>query len=319
METLHYKRYLLFSGLVALLLLTGVAALNYVIDPFNLIGNNSIGVYFVNERQSKNAILTYEHEAILIGSSKTGYVDPESLACYKFYNASIRALLPEEMYFYLKKYLRNEKLVLIGFDFYMFNEREFPLVQMDDWDTVGYKPAEYLLGYHTLKSSLESIKKWKKKEVPADVLKANGQFIFPSVIQERSAEDLQKIEKKRKDIIKGLMRNHYGGFFFSRKRMDVLRKLKAFLEEKQIPYAVFINPLHHDVIASLQKLDAYELFITWKQEMKTIFPDIYDYSIGHYSEDQWFYREDPYHYTIPAGQSFLNEIISHYCPKSSSP
>ncbi len=63
-----------------------------------------------------------------------------------FYNASMRGMVPEEMYFYLKKYLRNEKLVLIGFDFYMFNERELPLVRISDWNDLRYTKVEVPAG-----------------------------------------------------------------------------------------------------------------------------------------------------------------------------
>jgi hypothetical protein len=41
------------------------------------------------------------------------------------------------------------------------------------------------------------------------------------------------------------------------------------LEEKGIPYAIFINPLNHDVFAALQQIEAYSLFVSWQQEMKT--------------------------------------------------
>ena len=100
------KRYILFSGLAAGVILTLVAVFNYVVDPYNLLGNNRSGAYFVLERQVKDAILTYKHEGILLGSSKTGYVNPDELSCYQFYNASMRGMVPEEMYFYLKKYLQ---------------------------------------------------------------------------------------------------------------------------------------------------------------------------------------------------------------------
>jgi len=231
----------------------------------------------------------------------------------------MRGMVPEEMFFYLKKYLRREKLVLIGFDFYMFNEREFPLIKMRDWNDIRYTLPEYLLGSHSVEASFKTLKKWKKGEPPVDGMKSNGQFAYPGIAQPQAANDLQQLEKKRQDIISGLIKHHYGNFSFSRRRMSYVREIKTLLEQKGIPYAVFINPLNQDVFTALQWLEAYSLFVSWRQEMKTIYPDIYDYSTGKYSADKWFYREDPYHYTNPAGKAFLNEIINDYCASSSHP
>lgn len=65
--------------------------------------------------------------------------------------------------------------------------------------------------------------------------------------------------------------------------MNYVRKIKTLLNEKGIPFAVFINPLNRDVVAALQGIKAHRQFLSWKQEMKSIFPDIYDYSISRYS------------------------------------
>jgi hypothetical protein len=318
MKTLNGKRYLIFSGMAVGVLLLFVAVFNYIMDPYNLLGNNWTGVYFLNERQIKDAILTYKHEDILLGSRKTGYINPDGLSCYRFYNASMRGMVPEEMYYYLKKYLRHEKLALIGFDFYMFNEREFPLVRIKRWDDLRYETTEYLLGAEIVKASWKTLQKWRKKE-KMHGMKENGQFDYPGASQApASAGPQQQYEKPYQNIIRGLVQHHYYKFSFSQSRMEYVRKIKTLLEQRGIPYAVFINPLNHDVLATLQNVEAHSLFLSWREEMKTIFPDIYDYSLSRYSAREGFYREDPYHYTNATGIAFLNEIISDFCPTGHS-
>ncbi|HOX15129.1 MAG TPA: hypothetical protein PLP18_03285 [Smithellaceae bacterium] len=313
MKTLNNKKYLIFSGMSIGVLLLFVSAFNYVMDPYNLLGNNWTGVYFWNERQVKDAILTYPHEGLLLGSSKTGYVNPDGLACYRFYNASMRGMVPEEMYYYLKKYLRREKLTLIGFDFYMFNEREFPLVRIKSWDDLRYEKAEYILGGETVKASWKTLQKWRKKEKIFG-MKPNGQFDYPGSLQAATAAESQKDEKQYRDIIKGLVQHHYYKFSFSQARIEDVCRIKTLMDGRGIPYAVFINPLNQDVLAALQKEEAYPLFLKWRREMKIIFPNIYDYSQSRYSARQGFFKEDPYHYTNVTGLTFLNEIISDFCP-----
>jgi len=313
MKTLDDKRYLIFSSFAVGVLLVLAAVFNYVMDPYNLLSNNWTGVYFWNERQAKGAILTYNHEGILLGSSKTGYVNPDELTCYRFYNASMRGVVPEELYHYLKKYMRREKLALIGFDFYMFNEREFPRVRIESWDDLRYETAEYLLGAETLKASWKTLQKWCKKEKPHG-MKNNGQFDYPGSSQAAASAESQQYEKPYQDIIKGLMRHHYYKFSFSQARMEYVRKIRTLLDESGVPYAVFINPLNQDVLTALQKAEAYSLFLNWRREMKAIYPDIYDYSISRYSARGGFYRVDPYHYTNATGIAFLNEIIGAFYP-----
>ena len=318
MKTLNDKKYLVFSGAAVGILLLLVIAFNYVVDPYNLLGNNWTGVYFWNERQVKDAILTYKHEGILLGSSKTGYVNPDDLACYRFYNSSMRGMLPEEMYFYLKKYLRNEKLVLIGFDFYMFNEREFPLIRISDWDDIRYDRVEYLLGVETVKLSWKTLKMWFNNQ-KMHGMKNNGQFVYPGSDQIASFTDDERVlATKYNEIIRGLARSHYANFSFSRKRMDYVQAIRELMKKKGITCVVFINPLNQDVFDMLQQREAYPVFVVWKQEMKIIFPDLYDYSSSRFSARKWYYMDDPYHYTNDAGKSFLNEMIKDYCTGSSS-
>ncbi|OQX61329.1 MAG: hypothetical protein B5M56_09295 [Desulfococcus sp. 4484_241] len=313
MDKLDYKRYLFVSGVLSVVLLVSVAAFNYFIDPYNLMGNNWTGVYFWNERQLKGReILNYDHQAVLIGSSKTGYVNPDDLECYRFYNASMRGMVPEEIYFFLKKYLRNEKLVLVGFDFYMFNEREFPLITIKDWDDVAYNPLEYLLGISTLKMSKKTLKHWKNHD-PIFRMHENGQFDYPGSKGKPLPARTRQEKKKYRDIINGLVEHHYGDFVLSRQRMEYVRKLKELFENREIPYAVFINPLSSDVLAALRHVDAYPVFLKWRKDMRTIFPNIYDFSSGPYSDPKLFHSDDPYHYTNEAGKEFLNRIIRDFC------
>ncbi len=312
------KSYLLFSCLAAGVILALSAAFNYFVDAYNLLGNNRTGVYFVLERQVKDAILTYKHDGILLGSSKTGYVNPDELSCYRFYNASMRGMVPEEMYFYLKKYLRNEKLVLIGFDFYMFNERELPLVRISDWNDLRYTKVEYLLGAQTVKDSWKTLK-MKFNNDKKYGMKPNGQFDYPGLSTESASAGSEEYEQKYNMIIRGLVQNYYDHFSFSEKRMDYVRQIRVLLEERGAPYAIFINPLNTDVLAALQNIEAYSRFLSWRREMKEIFPDIYDFSEGPYSKREGFYLEDPYHYTQATGRAFLNEIIGDFCVRKSKP
>ncbi|MDY6904989.1 MAG: hypothetical protein SWH61_09910 [Thermodesulfobacteriota bacterium] len=318
MASENYKKYLGLSGTVIIFVVMAAALFNYIVDPCDLLGNNRIGVYSWNERQLKGeAILSYPHDAVLIGSSKVLYINPDDLFCFRFYNASLRGAFPEEIYFYLKKTLRDETLALVGFDFYMFNEREFPLVGIKDWDDLQYSVAEYLLGGHMIELSYETLEKWRKHK-KAHEMKDNGQFVYHAP-KGTTAADLALYKQQYNSAIEDLKKRHYGAVSYSEKRMAFVRKLKTFLDSSGVRYAVFINPLSEDLLAGLKETDAYDLFLSWRQEMKTIFPDIYDFSVSRYSAREGFRKVDPFHFLGSTGAAFLNEIIKDFCPETSQP
>ena len=297
-----YKIYLNTSLIVAVSLLFSVATINYMIDPYNRMGNNRIGLFHSLDRDIKNQIVFFNHDAILIGSSKTGRINPDELHFFTFYNASFDAATPEEIFFYLEKYAVHEKFVLIGLDFFMFNEREFPLKIMSEWHNKSYSTIEYLLGGKVLRDSKKAVSLWLKNEKPYSIMK-NGQKVFPKSF---TPPDPQRIEP----LIDILKKHHYGNVRFSDKRMEFIEKIKKLLEDRNIGYLFFINPLHEKIHESLKGMPSYKLFIDWKKRLKLILPDLVDLSNSQYSDKDRFMANDCFHYRPETGVDFLNKIMS---------
>jgi len=127
MNTHQFKRYLFIFGLIVLIVLTFVIITAYVVDPYNDLGRNRIGLFFSTSRQEVNRINETPHDAIIIGSSRVAVIRADYLCGYDFYNASFESALPEEIFLYLKEYAHDIDLVMVGIDFYMFNQKVFPL------------------------------------------------------------------------------------------------------------------------------------------------------------------------------------------------
>ena len=85
MPNCSYQKYIKLSLIITAMLLLLTAITNYMIDPYNKMGNNKIGLYFSLDREIKNQIAFFNHDAILIGSSKTGRINPDDINFYKFY------------------------------------------------------------------------------------------------------------------------------------------------------------------------------------------------------------------------------------------
>ena len=113
------KRYLsaLFGTILAVTLL--IAAINAVIDPFGALGTNTVGLFFSSEREVKWSLVDdHPHDALILGSSKTTYIEPRDFSDYRFFNASFSSGVPEEFREYLEQHGDGVRMVLLGLDFF---------------------------------------------------------------------------------------------------------------------------------------------------------------------------------------------------------
>jgi hypothetical protein len=119
------KHYFALSVGAALAVLLALGALNAWFDPFIRLGFNQGSLYTATERDAKpHMIGRYRHNAVLLGSSKMAYVDPDQFSAngYVFFNAAVSGGMPEEMLNFVEHYVRSEKLVVLEVDLFMMNE-----------------------------------------------------------------------------------------------------------------------------------------------------------------------------------------------------
>jgi hypothetical protein len=68
----------------------------------------------------------YAHNAIVIGTSKLLDVDPKDLAFFNFFNSSLAAISLDDVSDYVDSLDNDIKLVVMGIDFFQFNENFLP-------------------------------------------------------------------------------------------------------------------------------------------------------------------------------------------------
>jgi hypothetical protein len=286
-----------------------IAAVNWSVDPYNELQRNTIGIYFSVERQVKSDIVRFPHDAVLIGTSKIGGIDPEMLNCYKFYNSAFSGALPEEVYYYLKRYLTHERLVVIALDFEMFNERQWPIKRMEEWNEHSFGKFEYLINFNTFRSSLIALYKWQNKE--PILIEPNGQRSNPK--KRRGIGMTTGLVHTEHDFtadLEMLASNHFRRFLMSKERLEYLRKTKLLLESKKIPYVIFINPYNQHLLDLIKSLGEEGLLNTWREDVRSIFPEVRDFSQSEYSlNDDYFGSTDVYHFNAEVGAKIINSII----------
>jgi len=281
-----------------------VICVNFFIDPYNELGRNRIGLYFLSDRQLKNRINTFPHDALMMGSSRVANINPQELCGYHFYNASFASALPEEMYFYLEKYATHQKLVMIGLDFYMFNESEYPLSQMKKWPDHYFAVHEYLLSWNVFRDSFIALKKWARREPP--LLDINGRMNRgDSASSAEPAFDPKEYNK----WMKHLRGREFHPARLSKVRMIYLERIKDLLDKRNIKHIFFINPIQEDVYALIKNSGSYDDFDLWRRTLKERFPEIRDLTQGRYFKKSFFMINDPSHYKAQTGAQFINEIL----------
>jgi hypothetical protein len=299
------RRYVIAMAAVAagLSALTGVV--NWWVDPFGRLGNNVFGFYVSTEREAKSRlVLTYPHDALIMGSSKVAFVDPGQLSGHAFFNAAFSAASPEEIYHFFKRYGHGIRRALIGLDFFMFNEREFPISRTDPFDPDGLSTwYEYVLSLNVLKGSATTVYSWLGDAAPK--IQSNGQRnTEDAFVRHAAATDGDRIA-----ILKVLKARHFRNYVYSDYRVKMSRNLKSLLDQRGIPYTVFINPLSREVLTLLEGLPAGRDFARFRRDMAAIFPRLADVSDSEWSAPSLFFSHDPFHYLPSTGARFLNHIL----------
>ncbi len=298
-STLKKSCIILLSIVVGCLAIVG--GVNYWVDPYNEFGRNHIGLYFSSSRQAKTQITKYPHDALLLGSSMVEYIDPADICCYQFYNASFYSAYPEEIFFYLQKYAHQERLVVIGFNFFMFNEHKDPLRQWTQWPDHFNPPMEYVFGYQVWQDSLTALNNFHKGLQPSYY--PDGHRVFQGLFHgEKFNQDLHD------QIVAGIKSRDFYNFLFSEQRMDYVVRIKQLLQTRGIKTVYFINPLQEEVHRLINDLGLSVRYHQWRERMKQLLPDVVDLSES-FLQEQYYTPNDIYHYRPEVGAFFINQML----------
>ncbi len=287
-----------------------ISLVNWWVDPFNELGKNKIGLYFSTERQEHKKILEIEHDAVLLGSSRINRISVTNLHGYHFYNAAFSNALPEEIYLFLKKYLRNEKLVVIGLDFFVFNKTAFPVLELQDWPDHFYGVFEYLTSLNVFKSSLIALCKYYKVIDNKPVPQVQENFVKYDIYgQNLEFKTEDPYFNKSCDIFYSHLAHYYfRRFVLSEERLNYYQKIKELLEERKVKYIVFFNPESTETERLYKFTGTYTKFLWWKKEVKRIFPSVKDFSTGQYTASRYYFPEDAFHFKAEVGENIINEL-----------
>lgn len=265
-----------------------------------------------NERQQKSdylAVRKNNYEILILGSSRTTFLDANDINGYKAFNFAANAMMPDEYREYARFFKKHNQqtpsIILVGLDFYSTN-RNFH----------GYNylaPTEYfrnaentlwrysaLMNFDTLKYSLKNIRQTFKTS-KLDYYDRNAV---------KSAVSIPQIQKKHfidKDLIM-FKRDFYGQTY---KYRDLKNIYIDFLEDNpKTKIVLFTTPDSLPLWQLLLEEGRLEDYLRWLGDIVTVFGEVYDFmGDNDFTSNPENYM-DAHHFYPRAGKTITSKIFS---------
>lgn len=309
MEMSAKKWISLVVSMVMLFLLTS-AFITWRFDPlwgFRPIEGYKLGF---NERQQKTDYLNFvdnQYNAIVLGSSRTTYLDANLIEGYKTFNYSSNSMNPTEYAGFLETFTHlcgTPGLIVIGLDFWGTNAN----------DTASFeKPSAYLersegfaYRYKNL-ASLDALKygirNWYYNEygLPTD------EALYDNLLRKREfGNNSQLKEQRTRNQVKYYQELAYGNYVWRANYDSLLLKLKqTYPTSKFIVYTTPVTDTLLSLLAAHNLLDNYE---QWLRSAVNTFGEVHHFMFYNpiSNNDSLFF--DTQHFKPQVGASILQEM-----------
>jgi hypothetical protein len=159
------RRFIAVLAFVVALTCGLAAAVNVAIDPFGYFGFNQTGLFFNDERTFKlMQVRRYPHDALLLGDSRSAYVDPDPIRAPRFFNGAFAGASLEELIWFWEHYGTDARVVVIG-----MAEGDIggePIISEQFANRSWRDPFRYALSFELLQHSRDAVRRWRDGEPP---------------------------------------------------------------------------------------------------------------------------------------------------------
>lgn len=297
------KSWFLTFILLSTFLIVGVGTVNYIVDPFSITQKNllNIPVKLVSDDRSEKvvAINTMNRiDNILLGSSRVYLINPLILGRYAggvTYNLGVGTAQAEDFLgflLYLQKINKFPKVIVLGLDFYSFNDAietnkyfirnktiNFLNQDVDNVDDIGD-----FVSLDTTRASVRTLKTFlgvrhEKPRFDKNGAAHDASEIFGFFPEQDESVDIYARDQQRKatEFLKNPPYEHV-----SEKRLDYLRQIVSLCEQHGSELKVFITPLYSQLLDDIYTDEMLkQRMIEFKDELQkiTAYYDFLDYSV----------------------------------------
>lgn len=296
------RRFVLFMLVLTALLVGGPALLNYVVDPYDIFGNNRMGVYISAEREVKaTEVARYPHNALLVGNSRMAMITPAELKGFRFFNGAFAGATADEVFWFIHHYARKQELVVLGVDLGM---KDPPTTKGDIFQAPTWEATvENLFSLQTLEYSFKTIfSHWAGKPSHCG---PDGAFENEGWIKRANRDDSALVQTQLEEMKRG-----YGSFVTpTPAQLSFYRRISEALRERGITCVVVVVPLHQAITRHIETGQLRDAYRAWLDELRSMFPHVVDLSASAYGSAENFYKADAGHFKPETGVRFINEAV----------
>ncbi|MBE0499535.1 MAG: hypothetical protein IBX43_09915 [Campylobacterales bacterium] len=328
---MRLRKWIGFYIAIPIILITLIFSFNFIIDPYSMTAYNLLNIpnkFARDDRKEKVAKLYTEdsYTNMLFGSSHVYSINPlvaqKYLGGERSYNAGVgTARIEDHLGFllYLKRINKLPKNIIVGLDFYSFNQNvetnKYFLVN-DDLNFLhqtadsGLYFSKFLsldalrASYKTLRNFLKESKEKPRFDTYGTAGNASEIFIYYPEKKEQTSFDEEMLIKGCNDV-KTIKYET-----ISQDRLQYIQDIMFLCKENNIQYTFFITPLSGQL---LSKINSDSLLSSTLQRFKSELSEItsyYDFLTHNQINDNRFYfGGDTMHTTTFTGNLILARIF----------
>ncbi len=261
-----------FSSLVAL-----SVCINFIVDPYNFFNQAVTDFISVsNERNIKFVHLqnnSQKYNSVLIGSSRSSYIDASKLHKYKMFNCSVSGISIDEYLPYLKFFEKTQgtpKLIILSLDFHATNLN----IQgnIDPKITLRYAVSKIkqLIDYAKIKISYLSLR------LLLNTQENFNDYYTRDFIKKRVNQEKKLDKENIKSTLGYYGKNCVNNYRYRDDYKDMLTKIKESFPNSRI--IVLICPIHESLFEFQKKISGETIYNRWLLDIKDVFEFLYDFN-----------------------------------------
>ena len=274
-----YKKFVKIAIIAILIIINCIALLNYYIDPLRMFqhkNNFNQKQLDFNERLQKTNYLKYvampqqlNFDSILLGSSRTTYINQNAFKNLHVYNYAANNMSPYEYKKFINYFTeitgKEPKNIILGVDFFgtameenkNYSDENF-LAQTKSttqWETLySFKLLEYSI--RNIKQKLKSTKPYYNRE--------NIKFL----------PNTDYFKQKTPLVLKEQLRQ-FKNYQFDEKLQDEYNKLKS--RYKNSDFIIFTTPITKVQLENYKKNNYLQYYFRWLRELVEAFGEVHHF------------------------------------------
>jgi len=257
-----------------------VGAFNYLIDPLSTNKNQLLNlkkiVQTARDKKTLNVKSLNNIDNLILGSSRSKRINPDDVNKFlngNTYNFSVASAFPEDylgILLYLEKIHKVPKNLIIGFDFYMLNDKlpyDIRFISNSELNFINTKSV-FLTNYLSLdmlKLSITTIYyNIVKMEETSHVNNDNG-FLYKSKKDDliKAGQYNHSKQIKMDSLVYFIAKYSYEQYdSFSDERIGYLEAIKYFAKKHKITLYTYLTPVHCYHLAKIKNHELLSITLT---------------------------------------------------------